>query len=448
MPVYETTHSDTPQTTSAIPPGNNGPVGKYRWTIVALLFFATTINYLDRQVIGLLKDDLSKQFSWSETDYSNIVMAFSAAYAAGYLLFGRIIDRIGTKLGYTISVIIWSLAAMAHALARSTTGFVIARTSLGLGEGGNFPAAIKGVAEWFPRRERAFATGIFNSGSNIAAMIGPPLIAWIATDYGWEQAFFWTGAIGFLWLVFWWIYYEVPAKQKRLRQPEFQYINSDAPEAATDSGAKIGWLKIIGVRQTWAFILGKLLTDPVWWFYLFWIPSYFNTTYGLNLKGSAIHVSAVYVLASFGSVLGGYLSGYFIKRGWPVYKARKTAMLLFAFCVLPVIFVQFTDNIWVAVALISLGAAAHQAWSATIFTTASDMFPKRAVSSVVGIGGMAGSLGGILFPLFVGWLLDHYGALGSKTTGYNILFVICGSAYLVAWAVMHLLAPKMREVNV
>lgn len=445
MLAPNTSSGSIPQTADALQPAGKKPIGYYRWTVVALLFFGTTINYLDRQVIGLLKDDLSKEFNWSEQDYSNIVMAFSAAYAIGLLLFGRIIDRIGTKTGYAISVIVWSIAAMAHALAQSTMGFVLARTSLGLGEGGNFPAAIRAVAEWFPKRERAMATGIFNSGTNIAAMMGPPLIAWLATAYGWQQAFIWTGAVGFLWLVFWWVYYEVPAKQKRLRKPEADYINSDAPEAA--DGAKIGWLKIIRIRQAWAFILGKLLSDPAWWFYLFWIPSYFNTTYGLDLKGSAIHISTVYVVASFGSIGGGYLSGYFIKRGWPVYRARKTAMFIFALCVLPVIFVQATDNIWVAVSLISLAAAAHQAWSANIFTTASDMFPKRAVSSVVGIGGMAGSVGGILFPFFIGWLLDYYGALGSKTTGYNIIFVICGSMYLVAWTVMHFLAPKMKQVQ-
>jgi ACS family hexuronate transporter-like MFS transporter len=423
-------------------------MGKYRWIIVALLFFATTINYLDRQVIGLLKDDLSREFGWSEKDYSNIVMAFSAAYAVGLLLFGNIIDRLGTKRGYTISVVVWSLAAMAHALAKSTTGFVLARTSLGLGEGGNFPAAVKAVAEWFPKRERAFATGIFNSGTNVAAMAGPPLIAWIYSAYGWQEAFFWTGATGFAWLVLWQIFYEVPAKQKRLRQPEFDYIHSDAPDEAKDEGARIGWRKILGVRQTWSFVFGKMLTDPVWWFYLFWVPSFFNNTYGLDLKKSAIHISTVYVVSSFGSIFGGYLSGYFIKKGWPVYKARKVTMLIFAFCVVPVVFVQYTTNVWAAVALISLAAAAHQAWSANIYTTASDMFPKRAVSSVIGIGGMAGSLGGILFPFFVGWLLDHYGALGDKTAGYNILFIICGSAYLFAWLVMHLLAPKMRKVPV
>lgn len=423
-------------------------MGNYRWIIVALLFFATTINYLDRQVIGLLKDDLSREFGWSEKDYSNIVMAFSAAYAVGLLLFGNIIDRLGTKRGYTISVVIWSIAAMAHALAKSTMGFVFARTSLGLGEGGNFPAAVKAVAEWFPKRERAFATGIFNSGTNVAAMAGPPLIAWIYSSYGWQEAFFWTGATGFAWLILWIIFYEVPAKQKRLRQQEFDYIHSDAPDLVKDEGGKIGWGRILAVRQTWSFVFGKMLTDPVWWFYLFWVPSFFNNTYGLDLKNSAIHISTVYVVSSFGSIFGGYLSGYFIKRGWAVYKARKITMLIFAFCVVPVVFVQYTTNIWAAVALISLAAAAHQGWSANIYTTASDMFPKRAVSSVIGIGGMAGSVGGILFPFFVGWLLDYYGALGDKTAGYNILFIICGSAYLVAWLVMHLLSPKMRQVSV
>jgi ACS family hexuronate transporter-like MFS transporter len=421
--------------------------GKYRWVIVALLFFATTINYLDRQVIGLLKDSLSDEFGWSEKDYSSIVMAFSATYAIGLLVFGNIIDRVGTKTGYAISVVIWSIAAMAHAWARTTGGFILARTSLGLGEGGNFPAAVKAVAEWFPKRERAFATGIFNSGTNVAAMIGPPLIAWIYTSYGWQEAFLWTGALGFIWLILWWIYFDVPAKQRRVGKAEFDYIHSDAPDPAQD-GARIGWRKIIGYRQTWSFVLGKMLTDPVWWFYLFWIPSFFNTTYGLDLKSSAIHISTVYVVSSFGSIFGGYLSGFFIKKGWPVYKARKVTMLIFAFCVVPVVFVQYISNVWAAVALISLGAAAHQAWSANIYTTASDMFPKKAVSSVIGVGGMGGSLGGIVFPFFVGWILDYYGSTGDKTAGYNIIFIICGSAYLVAWLVMHLLTPKMRHVNV
>lgn len=415
--------------------------------VVILLFFATTINYLDRQVIGLLKDSLAIQLGWSEKDYSNIVMAFSGAYAVGLLIIGRLIDRIGTKLGYTASVVWWSLAAMAHALAGSTMGFGLARTALGFGEAGNFPAAIKAVAEWFPKKERALATGIFNSGTNVAAIAGPPLIAWIFTSYGWREAFIWTGILGFLWIIFWRIFYEVPTRQKRLSAAELEYINSDAPEADPENDEKVSWKKILAVRQTWAFVFGKFLTDPIWWFYLFWIPTYFNTTYHLDLKKSAIHVSTVYIASSLGSIFGGFLSGWLIRRGAPVYRARKTSMFIFALLVVPVVFVQFTTDIWSAVALISLAAAAHQAWSANIFTTASDMFPKKAVSSVVGVGGMAGSVGGILFPMLIGVLLDHFKLAGHLSRGYNIIFVICGSAYLLAWLVMHLLSPSMKEVR-
>ena len=423
-------------------------IGKYRWAVVTLLFFATTINYLDRQVIGLLKDNLAKDFSWSEKDYSNIVMAFSAAYAIGLLGFGRFVDRIGSKMGYTIAVIVWSIAAIAHAFVKSTFGFGLARTALGLGEAGNFPAAIKAVAEWFPKRSRAFATGIFNSGTNIASIIGPPTIAVIYTSYGWQPAFIWTGSLGFVWLIFWLIYYDIPAKQKRLKKPEFDYIHSDDPGAITNDKTRVSWGKILSLKQTWAFVFGKFFTDPIWWFYLFWVPSYFNTTYSLDLRKSAVHVSTVYIVASFGSVLGGYLSSWFIKKGWPVYKARKTALFIFALCVMPVVLVRFTNDIWIAVGLISLAASAHQAWSATIFTTASDMFPKKAVSSIVGIGGMAGSVGGILFPLLIGILLDHFKALGILSTGYNIIFIICGSSYLLAWLMIHLLAPKMTNVEI
>lgn len=420
----------------------------FRWVIVTLLFFATTINYLDRQVIGLLKDYLAKDLNWTESDYANIVAWFATLYALGLLIFGAIIDRIGTKLGYTISLIIWSLAAMGHAIVRTTLGFTIARATLGLGESGNFPAAIKAVAEWFPKKERALATGIFNSGSNIAAVLGPFLIMWIYKSYGWRQAFFWTGAIGFLWLIFWWIYYQVPAKHKIINKAEFNYIHSDVTDKAIDDGSKVSWLKILSVRQTWAFVVGKFFTDPIWWFYLFWIPSYFNTTYHVDLKVSWVYVSTIYLVASLGSILGGYLSGFFIKKGWPVYRARKTAMFIYALCVVPIVFIQYSSNVWVGVGLISLAAAAHQAWSANIFTTASDMFPKRAVSSVVGIGGSAGSIGGILFPFLIGAILDHFKLLGNINTGYNVIFIICGSAYVVAWLLMHLLAPRMEEVKI
>jgi len=422
------------------------PMGRYRWVVVSLLFFATTINYLDRQVIGLLKDNLAKDFSWSEKDYSRIVMAFTTAYAIALMLFGRLIYKIGTRLGYAISIIIWSVAAMFHAMATGTFGFGIARTALGLGEAGNFPAAIKAVAEWFPKKDRALATGIFNSGTNMAAIIGPPLIAWIFSSYGWQEAFIWTGSLGFIWLIFWWWLYEIPSRQKRITKEEFEYIHSDQNTDDEDASQKPGWSGLFRLKKTWAIIFGKFLTDPVWWFYLFWIPSYFNTTYHLNLTSSAIHVSTVYIVASFGSILGGYLSGWLIRTGIPIYKARKYSMFIFACCVVPIFFVRYTNGIWPAVWLISLAAAAHQAWSATIYTVAGDMFPKKILSSVIGIGGMAGSAGGILFPFLIGILLDHFKLLGQLGTGYNIIFGICAGAYLLAWVIMQTLyKPATRN---
>ena len=423
-------------------------IGKYRWTVVALLFFATTINYLDRQVIGLLKPTLEKAFTWSETDYGNIVMAFSAAYALGMLIFGRIIDRIGTKKGYIISIVTWSVAAIGHAFAKSTFGFGAARAALGLGESGNFPAAIKVVAEWFPKKERALATGIFNSGANIGAVVAPIMVPWILGQWGWQEAFIITGAIGFIWLIFWWLFYEIPARHKKLSKSEFEYIHSDNEEADGDAEPRVKWMRLFGIRQTWAFFFGKMLTDPIWWFFLFWLPSYFSSTFQIDLKKPSLELAIVYTATTIGSIGGGYLSGYFIRLGWPVFRARKTAMLIFALCVLPILLAQYATNVWVAVGLISLAAAAHQAWSANIFTTASDMFPKKAVSSIVGIGGMAGAVGGILFPMLVGRLLDAYKAAGNITAGYNLLFIICGCAYLLAWGIMHFFAPKMEKVEV
>jgi ACS family hexuronate transporter-like MFS transporter len=423
-------------------------VGNYRWVVVSLLFFATTINYLDRQVIGLLKPVLEIQFKWTETDYGYIVMAFSTAYALGLLLFGGFIDKIGTKLGYTISLIVWSISAMLHAIVTSTFGFGVVRAALGLGESGNFPAAIKVVAEWFPKRERAFATGIFNSGANIGAVVAPIMVPWILGVYGWQMAFLITGAIGFVWLIFWWIFYEIPAKHKKVTPEEVAYINSDADEALlAENESRIKWIQLFGIRQTWTFVIGKFLTDPIWWFFLFWLPSYFSSTFNLDLKKPSLPLILVYTATSIGSIGGGYLSSYLIKKGWPVFKARKTAMFIFALCVVPIISAMYATNVWQAVALISLAAAAHQAWSANIFTTASDMFPKRALSSVIGIGGMAGSVGGILFPFLVGHILEFYKESGHLVTGYNIIFLICGCAYLLAWFIMHLLSPKMKPVN-
>ncbi|RFZ84831.1 MFS transporter [Mucilaginibacter terrenus] len=428
---------------------SNNQKTNYRWIVVVLLFFATTINYLDRQVIGLLKPTLEKQFNWTEEDYSRIVMAFQAFYAMGLLAFGGVIDKLGTKLGYTVSLIVWSVAAMAHALVKSTFGFGAVRAALGAGESGNFPAAIKVVAEWFPKRERALATGIFNSGANIGAVVAPVMVPWILGVYNWQMAFIITGAIGFVWLVFWVIFYEIPSRHKKINPAEYEYIHSDAADETNDntSTEKTSWLRLLVIRQTWVFFIGKFLTDPIWWFFLFWLPSYFSSTFNLDLKKPNIHLVIVYTAASIGSIGGGYLSSWLIKRGMPIFRARKTAMLLFAFCVIPIFAARYATNIWQAVALISLAGAAHQAWSANIFTTASDIFPKKALSSVVGIGGMAGSVGGILFPFLVGIILDHYKAAGNITAGYNIIFTICACAYLLAWLLMHFLTPKVREVK-
>lgn len=421
--------------------------GNYRWVICALLFFATTINYIDRQVIGLLKPTLEKEFNWSETDYGNIVMVFAASYALGYIIFGNFIDKIGTKLGYSISIIIWSVAAMAHALVKSTFGFGLVRGLLGLGEAGNFPAAVKAVAEWFPKKERALATGIFNSGTSIGAVAAPIMVPWILGSYGWQEAFLITGAIGFIWLIFWWVYYEIPSRHKKISPAEYAYIHSDNEATDSQNLVAIPWSRLLSIRQTWVFIVGKVLTDPIWWFFLFWLPSYFSTTFKLDLTKPSLHLAVVYTATTFGSIGGGYLSSYLIKRGWPILKARKATLLCVAFAVLPIIMARYATNIWVAVGIISIAAAAHQAWSANIFTVVSDIIPKRAVSSVVGIGGMAGSIGSTLFPLLVGFLLDYYKAAGNIGAGYNILFIICGLAYFTAWLIIHLLTTRMKPVD-
>ena len=417
-----------------------------RWTVVALLFFATSINYIDRQVIGLLKPTLSDKFHWDNTTFGYINGVFQFFYAVGLLAFGRIIDRIGTRKGYTISIIVWSVAAMMHALAKTTAGFTAARAALGLGESGNFPAAIKSVAEWFPKKQRAFATGIFNSGANIGAVIAPILVPWILGSYGWQEAFLITGALGFIWLIFWLIFYDIPSRKKNISQQEFDFIHSDDEVDATP-GEKVSWTQLLRIRQTWAFFFGKFLTDPIWWFFLFWLPGYFSDQFQLDLTKPGWPLVIVYSATTIGSIGGGFLSSYLISKGWPVYKARKGAMLFFAGCVLPIVSARFFSNEGIVVFLISLAAAAHQAWSANIFTTASDMFPKKAVSSVVGIGGMAGSIGGIIFQPMVGAILDYFAKQGNKGLGYNLIFLICGCAYLLAWAVMHFFAPKMEQVK-
>ncbi len=419
-------------------------IGNYRWTICALIFFATTVNYLDRQVIGILKPLLKTDLGIGEAEYGYIVTAFQMAYAIGMIVAGRIIDKIGTKIGYALSLILWSIAAMAHALAKGPVGFGIARAFLGISEAGNFPAAIKTVAEWFPKKERALATGIFNSGTNIGAILAPIVVPWLAAKWGWQMAFIATGAVGFIWLIFWFIFYEVPEKQKRLSSTELAYIKSDQE---SEEKTSIPWLTLLQYRQTWAFVIGKFLTDPIWWFYLFWIPGWLHDVRGLDIKSFGLPLVVIYTATTIGSIFGGWLSSFMISRGIPVYKSRRRAMLLFALLVIPIVFTQTKGiTLWSAIALISLAAACHQAWSANIFTTVSDMFPKNAVASVTGIGGMAGAVGGMLVAILAGNILEFWEKQGSIQTGYLTLFIIAGTAYLIAWILFNLIARKMEPV--
>jgi ACS family hexuronate transporter-like MFS transporter len=415
-------------------------IGRYRWMICALLFFATTINYIDRQVLGILATDeaFKTEIGWNEAEYGFVNTAFQAAYAIGLLVVGNMMDRFGTRKGFSVAIVFWSVAAMCHAFARSAFGFGIARFALGLGEAGNFPAAIKTVAEWFPKRERAFATGIFNSGSNVGAILAPLSVPFIAVNYGWQWAFIITGALGFIWLAFWLAVYRKPEEHPKLSPAELAHIQSDPAEPMT----KIPWLKLLPHRQTWAFAIGKFLTDPIWWVYLFWLPKFLNTKFHLNILELGAPLVVIYVIADVGSIGGGWLSSNLIKRGWSVNAGRKIAMLICALAVVPIVFASITDNLWVSVLLIGLAAAAHQGWSANIFTLASDMFPRRAVGSVVGIGGMAGSIGGMLIASTVGLIL-HY-----TNNSYFSIFIIAGSAYLIALLIIHLLAPNLEPANV
>jgi ACS family hexuronate transporter-like MFS transporter len=421
----------------ASPPSSaTAKIGSYRWTICGLLFFATTINYIDRQVLGLLAPTLEREIGWSEIEYGYIVTAFQAAYAIGLIFFGRLIDRYGTKIGYSISIAVWSVAAMAHALATTAFGFGAARFALGLGESGNFPAAIKAVAEWFPKRQRALATGIFNSGANIGAVVAPAVVPWITITYGWAAAFIVTGAIGFIWLVAWIIMYERPEIHKRVSKGELAFILSDPPEPPAN---KVPWITLMKYRQTWAFILGKFLTDPIWWFYLYWLPKFLNKSYGLTITNLGPPLIVIYTMTSIGSIGGGWLSGALLRRGWTVNASRKAVMLLCALCVVPIVVVSQVSDLWAAVFLIGLAAAAHQGWSANIFTTVSDMFPKNAVGSVVGFGGMAGAVGGMILSSAAGYILELTGS-------YLSLFVLAGSIYLVTLVIVQLLVPKMEPV--
>lgn len=417
------------------------PIGRYRWVVCALLFFATTINYIDRQILSLLKEILDEQIGWTNEQFGWVNSAFQFAYGIGLLGFGWFVDRFGTKIGYSVSIIAWSVAAAAHALVGSFVGFIGARIALGLGEGGNFPSAIKAVALWFPKRERAFATSIFNAGTNAGALVAPAVIPWMAYRFGWQSCFIAAGLVGLLWLFLWIPFYDVPDKSKRVGAAELELIRSDQePERLQE---KVSWLSLLGYRQTWSFFIAKFLTDPVWWFFLIWLPDFFKKTRGLEIKKSWIHIVTIYGIVTVLSIFGGWITGYLTKQGWSVTRARKTGMFIFALCVLPILLVTRVGD-WTAVLLIGLAGAAHQAWSANLFTTVSDMFPKKAVASVIGIGGMAGSAGGIMFPALTGRLLDHFQHQGNITAGYAILFGICGCIYLVAFALHHLLAPRFE----
>jgi len=423
-------------------------IKNYRWIIVTLLFFATTINYIDRQIIGLLKPILEVEFNWTETDFAHIVMAFTTAYAAGLLLVGRIIDKIGTKLGYAVIITAWSIAGMFHALARNVLQFSLARIGLGLGESGNFPAGMKTVSEWFPEKEKALATGIFNSGTAVGVVVALMIVPWILRHYGWHEVFWITGASGFIWLILWLIFYDLPSRQKRLTSEEYRYIiNGQQSERKENDNNPVKWYRLFTFRQTWALITGKGLIDPIFWFFLFWLPSYFSSAYTLDLRKPSLELMIIYAATTAGSIGGGYFSSLLIKKGWLVMKARKSALFIFAVLELSIILAQFTTAAWMAVGIISLAVAVHQAWATNVFTMASDMFPTEAVGSVVGIAGMAGAVGGILFPILVGSLLDSFKAAGNLTGGYNLLFTICGLTYLTAWTIIHLLTRKQSAVK-
>ena len=451
----------------------NQTIGKYRWTICGLIFFATTVNYLDRQVLSLLAPSLSEKFNWTNTDYANITAIFQFVYAISMLFAGRLIDKIGTKAGYSIAIAIWSIGAIMHAYAIpigtslnnvfiwvgigavpvSILGFMFSRAFLAFGESGNFPAAIKATAEYFPKKERSLATGIFNSGTTVGAILAPLTVPLMAEKWGWESAFIIIGAMGFIWMFFWHIFYEKPENQKRLSAAELEYIlDGETNEIALDNNQtqeKISWIQLLNYKQTWSFIFGKFMTDGVWWFFLFWLPKYLEAQFGLVKTDIALPLSVLYSMTMIGSIYGGYFPMFYINKGYNPYEGRMKAMFVIALFPLVVLLAQPLGYItyWIPVALIGVGASAHQAWSCNIFTTVSDMFPKKAIASIVGIGGMAGGLGGVIMSKLGGALFDHYEALGHIQTGYTIMFVICALAYLIAWAVMKTLVPKYAQIT-
>ena len=409
---------------------------RVRWTICALLFFATTINYVDRQVLSMLAKTLETSIGWNNIEYGNITTAFTTAYAISMLGAGRLLDKFGTRIGFAIAVAVWSVAAMAHAAATTAFTFGLARVFLGFGEAANFPACIKTVADWFPKKERASATGLFNAGANVGAVIAPLTVPWLAAKFGWQAAFLATGALGFVWLAAWLAMYSKPRKHSRVSQTELALIESDP----ADKVGTYHWMRLLPKKETWAFALGKFMTDPVWWFYLFWLPKYLQETFGLTLTQIVVPTLVVYNASSVGSVAGGWLSSGLINRGWSINSARKTAMLTCALAVVPVMYAPYARNMWLVVGLVSLATAAHQGWSANLFTTTSDMFPRAAVGSVVGIGGAMGAAGSALMQQLAGHIVQWTGS-------YFLLFMISGSAYLLALAVIQSLSPKLAPAE-
>ncbi|MFC4525889.1 MFS transporter [Dyella halodurans] len=426
--------NDVSQTTAM--PTLGAKVGRYRWRVCAMLLAATTINYIDRQVFGVLAPFLQDKIGWNEIEYGHIVTAFQAAYAIGLLCAGAVIDRFGTRIGYALAIGIWSLAAMSHSLATGVLGFAAARFALGLGESGNFPAAIKTVAEWFPQRERALAAGIFNSGSNIGAIAAPLLVPIVAATWGWQAAFLFTGALSATWLIVWLLTYRTPDNQPRLSAAERAYIGHEPPGPRS----RMRWSQLLRYRQAWALVAAKFITDPIWWFFIFWLPKFLHASYGLSLLELGPPLIVIFVLADIGSITGGWLAGRLIKLGWSANRARKGAMLICALMIVPVIFAAKAHNLWLAVALVGLATAGHQGWSANVYTLASDMFPRFAVASVVGIGGFAGAVGGMLISTVIGLLLQATGS-------YVPVFAMAGFAYLFALIVVHLLVPRLQPAR-
>jgi len=414
-------------------------VGRVRWRICALLFWATTLNYIDRQVLGVLAPSLGHALGWTQVDYSRIVAAFQVAYAIGLVFAGTVIDRLGTRIGYALSIAVWGLAAASHALARTVLAFAVARFFLGLGEAGNFPAAVKTVAEWFPRRERAFATGLFNAGSNIGAVLAPLIVPIAASLWGLRSGFLLTSALSALWLLTWLLYYQPPERHPAVSAAELAYIRAGSEEASP-SLERIPWLSLLRYRETWAFAVGKFLTDPVWWFLLFWLPKFLHHRYGLNLTELGPPLVAIYVMADIGSIAGGWIAGRLMRMGWSLNAARKSAMLLCALAVVPIVMAPRVHELWGAVALIGLATAAHQGWSANLLTTTSDLYPSAAVASVVGLGGFAGAVSGALVSTGVGYLLEATGS-------YALLFAIAGAMYLIALGLIQALVPRLTPAT-